>query len=120
MEQRRILVVEDDGEIRQALEDILDFAGYTVYAAPHGAAALAALDEWQPDAILLDMLMPEMDGPTFLAALQARGDRAIPTLVLSAMRELPERAATLPVVGYIAKPFDVGDLLASLEAIWMD
>ena len=118
MARRCILVVEDDAEIRQALVDILEYSEYAVVTAPDGAAALAGLARWRPDAILLDMLMPELDGPAFLAALQERGDPSVPILLLSAMRDLPARAADLPVVGYVAKPFDVGELLDALAALW--
>ena len=111
-------MVEDDGEIRQAVLDMLEFSGYEVRTVRHGVDALATLDQWRPDAIILDMLMPEMDGPTFLDALRARGQDDIPVLLLSAMRDLAARAATLSVAGVIAKPFDVDELLAALEQIW--
>ena len=115
---RRILIAEDDGEIRQALADMLDFAGYAVRAAANGVEALAVLDDWRPDAILLDVLMPEMDAPAFLAELRARGQADIPILLISALRDLAERAASLPVAGSIAKPFDVDELLAALARLW--
>ena len=119
METLRVLVAEDDSEIRQALIDMLEFSDYDVRTVSDGVEALAVLDHWRPDVIVLDMLMPEMDGPTFLAALQTRGDADIPVLLLSAMRDLEEHAATLPVAGVVAKPFDVDELLVALEQIWL-
>jgi two-component system response regulator MprA len=118
---RRILVAEDDSEIRQALMDMLEFSGYEVRAVANGAEALAVLKSWLPDAIVLDMLMPEMDGPTFLEHLQANETYApIPILLLSALRDLEARSVGLPVASIVAKPFDMDDLLAALERIWAE
>jgi two-component system OmpR family response regulator len=121
MAARQILVAEDDREIRQALADMLEFSGYDVRTVANGAEALFALDTWRPDAIILDMLMPEMDGPAFLEHLHASEERAsIPVLLLSALRDLEARSTGLPVAAIVAKPFDVDDLLAALEGIWDD
>ena len=119
MAARRILVAEDDTEIRQALTDMLEFSGYETRAVANGAESLALLASWRPDLIILDMLMPEMDGPTFLDRLHARPeDAAIPIVLLSALRDLQTRAAGLPVAAIVAKPFDVDDLLRALEQVW--
>ncbi len=115
---KRILVAEDVAEIRQALADVLELSGYEVRTTANGVEALAALASWRPDAIVLDLMMPEMDGPAFIAALWERGDEAIPVLVLSAVRDLASRAEGLPIAGAVAKPFDVEDLLSALEAPW--
>jgi len=115
---KRILVTEDDREIRLALTDMLELSGYEVRTAAHGLAALAVLDSWRPDAIVLDLLMPEMDGSSFLVALHARGQAAIPVLLLSALRDLASRATLLPVAAIVAKPFDMDDLLGALEGFW--
>src|SRR4051794_22767199 len=80
---RHLLVVEDDAEIRQVLGDILALTGYMVRVAANGAAGLALLAEERPDAILLDMVMPGMNGPAFLAALAARGVSPPPVILLS-------------------------------------
>ena len=115
---KRILVTEDDREIRLALTDMLELSGYEVRTAPNGLAALAMLDTWRPDAIVLDLLMPEMDGSSFLTALRERGQEAIPVLLLSALRDLASRATLLPVAAIVAKPFDMDDLLGALEGFW--
>lgn len=116
---RRILVAEDDSEIRQALLDMLEFSDYDVRTVANGAEALAMLAEWLPDAIVLDMLMPEMDGPTFLQKLHADETHArIPIVLLSALRDLQTRSAGLPVASIVAKPFDVDDLLLALDRLW--
>lgn len=118
MMARRVLVTEDDREIRLALTDMLELSGYEVRTAAHGLAALAVLDSWRPDAIVLDLLMPEMDGSTFLVALRERGRDDIPVLLLSALRDLATRATKLPVAAIVAKPFDMDDLLGALEKFW--
>ena len=116
---RRILVAEDDSEIRQALADMLEFSGYDVRTVANGAEALAVLDTWRPDAVVLDMLMPEMDGPTFLHNLHANAElAAIPIVLLSALRDLETRSANLHVTSVVAKPFDVDDLLSALDHLW--
>lgn len=118
---RRVLVVEDDRDIRQAVADMLELSGYAVRTARHGGEALALLDEWWPGAIVLDILMPEMDGPAFLAALATReGAAAIPVVILSALRDLEERAAPLPGAAVVAKPFDLDDLLRALDRAWTE
>jgi CheY-like chemotaxis protein len=112
-------VAEDDTEIRQALTDMLEFSDYETRAVANGAEALSLLASWRPDVIVLDMLMPEMDGPTFLKQLQTRPeDATIPIVLLSALRDLETRAAGLPVAAIVAKPFDVDDLLSALERVW--
>jgi two-component system response regulator MprA len=118
---RRILVAEDDAEIRQALTDMIEISGYQVRAVANGAEALDMLATWRPDAIILDMLMPEMDGPAFLERLRAWDDgAAIPVILLSAMRDLASRTSGLPVAAVVAKPFDVDDLQSTLDRIWKE
>ena len=109
----RILVVEDDDAIRDLLLDVLTDEGYTVRAAGDGAAALAILDGWQPALIILDQLMPRMDGAAFRLAQRARPAIAtIPTILLSAARNLPEQARSLDIAATIAKPFNLDELLS--------
>jgi CheY-like chemotaxis protein len=80
-----ILVVDDDASIRQLLRRILEGEGYTVVEAENGGAALARMSERSPGAILLDLMMPEMDGFAFVGALQAREAwREIPIVIITA------------------------------------
>jgi CheY-like chemotaxis protein len=82
---RRVLVVDDDPEQRQRLRSLLEKEGLEVDEAGDGRAALTRLDEQWPGLILLDLLMPEMDGFSFVAELQRRGeDRSVPVIVLTA------------------------------------
>lgn len=109
--QVQILIVDDDAEIRSFLGALLEDEGYRVESAEDGLAALEKLDKGRPDLILLDIMMPRMDGYRFAEALQRRGlQPPIPFIVLSAnLRE--QQAKSMGACSYIAKPFDLFDLL---------
>ncbi len=109
---RSILVVEDDVAIRDLLIDVLTDEGYVVRIAGDGEEALATLDDWQPALIILDQLMPRMDGAAFRIAQRSRpAIAAIPTILLSAVRDISEQATSLDIAATIAKPFNLDDLL---------
>lgn len=114
----RLLVAEDDAEIRQALDRILTYEGYEVVTAPDGAAALEAIGEQAPDAILLDVMMPFVDGITLCRLIRERGDRT-PVLMLTARHEVSDRVAGLDAGAddYVTKPFDLDELLARVRAL---
>jgi CheY-like chemotaxis protein len=115
----RILVVDDSPIVHELARVALDLAGWTVISAASGAEALDARVRERPDAILLDVEMPEMDGPATLAALRA-GEREArtPVLFLTGHDAPAERArlAALDVDGVLSKPFDVGELAAEVAA----
>lgn len=112
VEGKRILVVEDDDAIRTLLVDVLTDEQYTVRAASDGLAALAILEAWSPRLIILDQLMPRMDGATFRAEQRTRpAIAAIPVLLLSAARDLPAQATVLDVTATMPKPFNLEELL---------
>ncbi len=112
-----VLVVDDDPDILDAICDILEAEGYRVSRARHGVEALAAIDEERPAVILLDLMMPVMDGVAFARALRERPtDANVPILVISADGN-PARAASVGAQGYLAKPFDIDALLAHVAAI---
>ncbi len=118
--QRRVLVIDDDEALRELLSEMLTEEGWTVKEAADGLAALALLEGWRPDLIVLDHLMPRMDGPAFLHAQRARSDiAAIPVLLLSAMRDrdLQVEANQPGVVAAMSKPFDLDALLALVERL---
>ena len=112
---RQVLVVEDDSDIRETLELVLTSEGYDVVTAPHGAAALALLDQLRPSAILLDMKMPVMDGWAFLVHYRQRPGRQAPVVVVSAAQDDARRAADVGADAYVAKPFAIDDVLRALE-----
>jgi len=108
----RVLVVDDDALIRDTLATALADEGYSVRVAADGRAALDTLDEWLPDLIVLDLMMPIMDGHAFRAAQRDMDDAAdIPVIVLSAAHNVQTRASNMGAAAIFPKPFDLGTLL---------
>ena len=111
--RRRVLVVDDDPRIRDILVLALDAEGFEVQAAEDGRRALELLAEWRPHLILLDLMMPELDGWAFRARqLAHEGAAAIPVVVLSAGHNLRARVDALRAAAILPKPFSLGALLA--------
>jgi len=109
---KSILVIDDDKGLQNLLTDFLAEEGYDIHIAPDGEAALAALDVFTPNLIILDYMMPKMDGLIFIQELERRGMRQnIPILMLSANHRAQEQIAAAHVEGYLAKPFGIADLL---------
>jgi two-component system, OmpR family, response regulator MprA len=114
----RLLVVDDDPDVRLSLKRALVCAGYSVTMAPHGAAALDYL-AWAPvDLIVLDILMPMVDGFDTCRRLRERGD-ATPILVLTAKDDIDDRVTGLELGAddYLVKPFALRELLARVQAL---
>ncbi len=114
----RILVVDDDRAIRDSLARVLGLEGYEVRTAADGAAALELITAEPPDAVLLDVMMPNVDGLMVCRVLRAERNR-VPILMLTARTETSERIAGLDAGAddYLPKPFDLGELLARLRAL---
>jgi two-component system, OmpR family, response regulator MprA len=114
----RILVVDDELPVRTALERALRLEGYDVELASDGIEALERLPEAAPDALVLDVLMPRMDGIAATTQLRARGDRT-PILLLTALDAVADRVAGLDAGAddYLVKPFALEELLARLRAL---
>lgn len=114
----RILVIEDDPEIARYLRKGLTEAGHTVEHADNGRDGLYLATGESFDAIVLDRLLPQMDGLTVLTALRATG-AAIPVLILSALSQVDDRIKGLRAGGddYLVKPFALSELLARLDVI---
>jgi two-component system response regulator MprA len=113
----RVLVVDDDEMIRDLLGYALEDAGYDVRLAADGREALDALAAWHADAIVLDLMMPRLDGWGFCAEQRRRPAIAdIPVIVLSAVRDLNARTADLAAAAVLAKPFELDALFAALQA----
>ncbi len=113
-----ILIAEDDVEIRTALERILKYEGYQPIAVNDGAAALEGISEQDPDLVILDVMMPFVDGLTVCRRLRERNDRR-PVLMLTARHEISDRVAGLDAGAddYLPKPFDLEELLARIRAL---
>ena len=118
MPDARILIAEDDRAVREALDRALRLEGYEVLEAPDGSEALAALERTRVDAIVLDILMPYVDGLSVCRTLRSRGDRT-PVLMLTARHEVGDRVAGLDAGAddYLTKPFALTELLARLRAL---
>jgi two-component system response regulator MprA len=114
----RLLVVDDEPAVREALRRALAVEGYAVDLAPDGAAALEALAAEEPDAVLLDVLMPRVDGVTVCRRLRERGSR-VPVLMLTARDTVGDRVAGLDAGAddYLVKPFALEELLARVRAL---
>jgi CheY-like chemotaxis protein len=113
-----VLVVDDDETIRTTVAEALEFEGYAVASATNGAEALELVRQQRPQAIVLDLMMPVMDGWQFLEHCRAdAGCAGTPVLVISASRRLPQEAAGLGVTGCITKPFDLDVLLGAVERL---
>ncbi len=114
----RVLVADDDRAIRDALARALGLEGYEVLVAPDGAAALTAMRDHRPDVLVLDVMMPGVDGLTVCRVLRSERDR-IPILMLTARTETSDRVAGLDAGAddYLPKPFELDELLARLRAL---
>jgi two-component system response regulator MprA len=114
----RILVVDDDRAVRDSLRRSLEFNGYTVDVAADGAEALARVPLINPDAIVMDVMMPRLDGLETTRALRSAGND-VPILVLTARDSVSERVDGLDAGGddYLTKPFALEELLARLRAL---
>ena len=112
----RVLVVEDEAGIRDALAAALVDEGYEVRAAGDGRAALAVLRGWLPHVILLDLMMPVMDGWTFREE-QRRTGSTVPVVLLSAAGRLDEHERSLGAAATITKPFDIDRVISTIERV---
>jgi two-component system response regulator MprA len=114
----KVLVAEDDRAVRDALVRTLRVEGYDVRAVADGSQALAAVEDDPPDVLVLDVMMPEVDGLTVTRRIRAQGDR-LPVLILTARREVGDRVAGLDAGAddYLPKPFHTDELLARLRAL---
>jgi two-component system response regulator MprA len=114
----RLLVVDDDPSVREALALVLDLNGFEVTTAGDGREAIQTLALASPDAVILDVLMPGLDGLEVCRRMRAVGDRT-PVLMLTARAEVSERVAGLEAGAddYLAKPFAREELVARLHAL---
>ena len=114
----RVLVVDDDQAVRESLRRSLTFNGYEVGVATDGEDALRHIANATPDAVVLDVMMPNMDGLAMCRALRSAG-HDVPVLMLTARDEIADRVAGLDAGAddYLPKPFALEELLARLRAL---
>jgi CheY-like chemotaxis protein len=110
-----VLVVDDDPAIRGLVADALRGEGYAVDLAAHGREALDAMRARRPATIVLDLMMPVMDGFSFIEAChKERLCVDVPIVVISAVKDALARIGEMPVHACIAKPFDLDDLVRTV------
>ncbi|MEY4293504.1 MAG: hypothetical protein RL085_402 [Actinomycetota bacterium] len=118
MENIKVLVVDDEPSIRDLLSRQLRFAGFSVAAVANGNDAVLAAEKSNPDIILLDVMLPDMNGFSVTKAIRAKGID-VPVLFLSARDEEADRVTGLTVGGddYVTKPFGLDEVVARIHAI---
>ena len=116
---RRVLVVDDDPGIRSVISEALVEEGWEVRSAGDGRQALGVLRAWRPDAILLDLMMPVMDGWKFREVQRRLPDGLgdVPLIVLSAAREVSAHADALGAAVALPKPFDLDGVIEAVDRV---
>ncbi len=118
MSSERILIIEDELPMRRALEDVLAAEGYRILSAPDGESGLRRALEEKPDLLLLDIMLPRLDGYTVCAELR-RVENPVPILMLTAKGQVEDRVMGLDAGAddYLVKPFSTEELLARVRAL---
>jgi two-component system, OmpR family, response regulator len=116
--EARLLVVEDEPNIRELLATSLRFAGFEVHVAADGATALKQAAEHDPDLVVLDVMLPDMDGFTVTRKLRGSG-RLLPIVFVTARDSLEDKIKGLTVGGddYVTKPFSLEEVIARIRAV---
>ncbi|MBG6190071.1 two-component system OmpR family response regulator [Arthrobacter sp. CAN_A212] len=116
--EAKLLVVDDEPNIRELLSTSLRFAGFDVVAAANGREALAAAETHNPDLAVLDVMLPDMDGFTVTRRLRAAG-RHFPVVFLTARDDTDDKVTGLTVGGddYVTKPFSLDEVVARIRAV---
>ena len=116
--EARLLVVEDEPNIRELLATSLRFAGFEVHVAADGATALKQATEHDPDLVVLDVMLPDMDGFTVTRKLRGSG-RLLPIVFVTARDSLDDKIKGLTVGGddYVTKPFSLEEVIARIRAV---
>jgi DNA-binding response OmpR family regulator len=112
---KRVLIVEDEQDVADLVADVLGLEGFEARIAS-GESALHDALNFQPDVVLLDLMMPVVDGFEVARRLNARDEtRDLPIVVMTAMHDASSRAAEIGTEHYLAKPFDIGELINKIE-----
>jgi len=114
----KILVVEDEAAVRDVLKDILGVAGYEVITIPSGKGAPELAEEVTPDAILLDVILPDVDGIEICRRLKARAStKSIPVVMISGFNVDRSQALDAGAEEIVYKPFNMDDILLRIKAV---
>ena len=112
---KKVLIVEDEQDVAALIAGVLDLEGYQPELAV-GETALEHVLAFSPDVVLLDLMMPVVDGFEVARRLHADpGTASIPIVVMTAMHDAPTRASEIGASRFLAKPFDIDDLLKCIE-----
>jgi DNA-binding response OmpR family regulator len=112
-----VLVIEDDASVQQLLAAYLQLEGFQVTTADNGIEGLKRMKQSRPCLILLDLMMPIMDGEQFRAAqLREPGLADVPDICISAIYDARQRAERMQAAGLIKKPFDIEEVLSAVRA----
>ncbi|MDH2069269.1 response regulator [Pantoea sp. GD03673] len=117
MQSKRVLIIEDDADAAGVLEAYLKRENYEVMIAGDGPGGLDTAGRWLPDLILLDIMLPGMNGTEVLAALRRRDDT--PVIMVTAMGDAPDRIGALRYGAddYVVKPYHPGEVVARVQAV---
>jgi DNA-binding response OmpR family regulator len=117
--KRTILVIEDEPHIALGLKDALEFEGFSVLAAENGKAGLGVAQKERPDAILLDLMLPDLNGYQVCEELR-RANQFVPIIMLTAKSQEADKIRGLEAGAddYVTKPFSIGELVARIRAIF--
>ena len=115
---KRILLIEDDSSVQTLVRKALGMYGFAVTSADDGLEGLMKLESFTPDLIIADMMMPRLDGMTFVKAIKGRGEtKQIPVIFLTAKSDPKSMIEGINVGArfYVTKPFQIDDLLAKVQ-----
>lgn len=117
MQNKRVLVIEDDADAANVLEAYLRREGYSVAVAGDGLAGMSTVLSWKPDLILLDVMLPGMNGTEILAAVRRKGNT--PVIMITAMGEAYDKIGALRYGAddYVVKPYNPGEVMARVQAV---
>lgn len=116
--EARLVVVDDEPNIRDLLATSLRFAGFEVYAAEDGASAIELITNTEPDLVVMDVMLPDLDGFSVTKRLRERGQH-VPVLFLTAKDDTADKITGLTVGGddYVTKPFSLEEVVARIRAV---
>lgn len=117
MQNKTILIIEDDADAAEVLEAYLRRENYQVRIAADGLAGLAMAERWQPDLVLLDIMLPGLNGTEVLAKIRRVSD--VPVIMVTAMGDTPDRIGALRYGAddYVVKPYHPGEVVARVQAV---
>jgi DNA-binding response OmpR family regulator len=117
MLSRRVLIIEDDADAAGVLEAYLRRENYDVAVTVDGLAGLDMAQRWKPDLILLDVMLPGLNGTEVLASLRRKSD--VPVIMVTAMGDMPDRIGALRYGAddYVVKPYHPGEVVARVQAV---